>query len=173
MAKKKVFDDPLQGIDPVLKGAFGVDNVSAEDEKETLKKTQKKESVTPSSEIDETTFSWNVDTPVSEPEAVSPSRPSVADVSFPMLTPTVGGQKLEEDVFSRIPVTVSVELGRCKVSLKDVFELSDGAIVELDRLVGEPLDLVVNGQVIAQGEVVAVDNNYGLRITSIKSAPKV
>ena len=67
MAKKKVFDDPLQGIDPVLKGAFGVDNVSAEDEKETPKKTQKKESVTASSEIDEPTFSWNVDTPVSEP----------------------------------------------------------------------------------------------------------
>jgi len=172
MAKKKIFDDPLQGIDPVLKGAFGVDVVPGMPESvpEKAKEKEKATDEMPS-------FSWSVETPapVSAPAAETPSspRPAVADVEFPTLTPSTGGQKLEEDVFSRIPVTVSVELGRCQVSLKDVFELSDGAIVELDRLVGEPLDLVVNGQVIAQGEVVAVDNNYGLRITAIKSAPKV
>jgi flagellar motor switch protein FliN len=172
MAKKKIFDDPLHGIDPVLKGAFGVDTSVVAPEKE-VKKSQEKEKVATMSE-EMPAFSWTIDTPatpVSDP--VSSSRPSVADVEFPVLTPNASGQKLEEDVFSRIPVTVSVELGRCQVSLKDVLELSDGAIVELDRLVGEPLDLVVNGQVIAQGEVVAVDNNYGLRITAIKSAPKV
>ena len=56
-----------------------------------------------------------------------------------------------------------------KISLKEIFELSEGAIIELERMVGEPLDLVVNGQVVAQGEVVAIDNNYGLRVTGIKS----
>ena len=64
-------------------------------------------------------------------------------------------------------MNVSVELGRAKISLKEVFELTEGAIIELDRLVGEPLDLVVNGQVVAQGEVVAIDNSYGLRVTNI------
>ena len=64
-------------------------------------------------------------------------------------------------------MTVSVELGRSQISLKEVLDLSEGSIVELQRLVGEPLDLVVNGQIIAQGEVVAIDNNYGLRITNV------
>lgn len=65
-----------------------------------------------------------------------------------------------------------MELGRSHVSLKEVFELSEGSIIELERLVGEPLDLVVNGQVVAQGEVVAIDNNYGLRVTNVISAAK-
>ncbi len=168
MAKKKIFDDPLHGIDPVLKDAFGGDLTSVNTEKDAATKTKTAMNVTDASP-QAPAFSW--DNPSSESENLS--RPAVADVEFPILTPSANtsGQKMEEDVFSRIPVTVSVELGRCQVSLKDVFELSDGAIVELDRLVGEPLDLVVNGQIIAQGEVVAVDNNYGLRITAIKSAP--
>jgi flagellar motor switch protein FliN/FliY len=167
MAKKKVFDDPLHGIDPVLKDAFGVDVMSSVSHREEKKEEGIPKSKEPRSEAP--AFSWDARAAESE----GSSRPAVADVEFPVLTASANatGQKLEEDVFSRIPVTVSVELGRCQVSLKDVFELSDGAIVELDRLVGEPLDLVVNGQVIAQGEVVAVDNNYGLRITAIKSAP--
>jgi len=168
MAKKKVFDDPLHGIDPVLKDAFGGDGVPVSREPKADPKTKAATKIKETAP-DAPSFSW--DTP--SPDLASSSRPAVADVEFPVLTPSANtsGQKLEEDVFNRIPVTVSVELGRCQVSLKDVFELSDGAIVELDRLVGEPLDLVVNGQVIAQGEVVAVDNNYGLRITAIKSAP--
>ena len=75
--------------------------------------------------------------------------------------------------FSNIPVKISAELGRSQLSLKDVYDLSEGSIVELERLVGEPLDLVINGQAIAQGEVVAVDNKYGLRITNlIQTSPK-
>jgi flagellar motor switch protein FliN/FliY len=66
-------------------------------------------------------------------------------------------------------VNLSVELGRSQISLKEVFELTEGSIIELERLVGEPLDLVVNGQIVAQGEVVAIDNNYGLRVTNIVS----
>ena len=58
------------------------------------------------------------------------------------------------------------------ISLREIFELTEGSIIELDRLVGEPLDLVVNGQIVAQGEVVAIDNNFGLRIKSILSQPK-
>tara|TARA_B100001113_G_scaffold211952_1_gene173895 strand:+ start:18 stop:719 length:702 start_codon:yes stop_codon:yes gene_type:complete len=90
----------------------------------------------------------------------------ISDIEFPSLT-EVAGEKLDKNLFHKIPMNVSVEIGRSKISLKEVFELTEGAIIELDRLVGEPLDLVVNGQVIAQGEVVAIDNNYGLRVTNI------
>ena len=88
---------------------------------------------------------------------------------FPDLTETnvTESESLNQNVFKNIPVTVSVELGRSQISLKEVLDLSEGSIVELQRLVGEPLDLVVNGQIIAQGEVVAIDNNYGLRITNV------
>lgn len=100
----------------------------------------------------------------------SDSGPSVSNIEFPELTSqSQSGATMAADIFSNIPVNVSVELGRSHVSLKEVYELSEGSIIELDRLVGEPLDLVVNGQTIAQGEVVAIDNNYGLRVTSINA----
>ena len=91
----------------------------------------------------------------------------VSDVEFPELQEEKTQHKIEEDMLHNIPVNLSVELGRTKISLKEVMELNEGSIIELERLVGEPLDLVVNGQIIAQGEVVAIDNNYGLRITNV------
>ena len=66
-----------------------------------------------------------------------------------------------------IPVSATVELGQTELSLKEILELSEGSIIELDRLAGEPLDLKVGGQLIAQGEVVAIDDYYGLRITNV------
>lgn len=95
------------------------------------------------------------------------SAPSISRIQFPQLEAADENKKVEEDIFSNIPVTVTVELGRSELSLKEVYELRDGSIIELSRFVGEPLDLVINGQVIAHGEVVSVDNNYGLRITEI------
>ena len=92
---------------------------------------------------------------------------SIADIEFPTLSGKESGKKIEEDMLHNIPVGLSVELGRTKISLQEVFELNEGSIIELERLVGEPLDLVINGQTIAQGEVVAIDNNYGLRITNV------
>ena len=95
------------------------------------------------------------------------SAPSISRIQFPQLEAADENKKVEEDIFSNIPVTVTVELGRSELSLKEVYELRDGSIIELSRFVGEPLDLVINGQIIAHGEVVSVDNNYGLRITEI------
>ena len=100
------------------------------------------------------------------------SMPTISDIEFPNLSESDAGKKVELDVFKNIPVNLSVELGRAKISLKEVFELTEGSIIELERLVGEPLDLVVNGQLVAQGEVVAIDNNYGLRVTNIVSKPQ-
>jgi len=134
MVKKKVFDDPLNGIDPVMEGVF-------------------------SSDAD--TSRIHTGSVFEEPKQ------TIADVEFPTLTDELNGKKVDLDIFSKIPVTVSVELGRAQVPLKDVFELTEGSIIELERLVGEPLDLVANGQIIAQGEVVAINNNYGLRITQV------
>lgn len=91
----------------------------------------------------------------------------VDGIQFPSLEKGLSAKKFNSDVFSNIPVEVTVELGRTKISLKDLYELSEGSIIELERLAGEPLDLVVNGQIVAQGEVVAIDENYGLRITNI------
>ena len=66
-----------------------------------------------------------------------------------------------------IPVRLSVELGRTKMTIKKLLSLSQGSVVALDGLAGEPLDILINGYLIAQGEVVVVSDNYGIRITDI------
>lgn len=68
-----------------------------------------------------------------------------------------------------IPLDVTVELGRVRMLIKDVLELSSGSIIELDRVAGEPVDLLVNGRLVAKGEVVVIEDNFGLRITEIIS----
>lgn len=91
----------------------------------------------------------------------------VKKVHFPELADEGRGVQISEKALSEIPISVSVELGHASMTLRDIVELAEGSIIELDRLAGEPLDLKVGGQVIAQGEVVAVDDNYGLRITNL------
>lgn len=68
-----------------------------------------------------------------------------------------------------VPLQVTVELGRTSKSIKEVLELTNGSIVELDRLAGEPVDIMVNGKYLAKGEVVVIDENFGVRITDIAS----
>jgi flagellar motor switch protein FliN/FliY len=66
-----------------------------------------------------------------------------------------------------IPVQLSVELGRKKVPIKHVLQLAQGSIVELDALAGDPMDVLVNGYLVAQGEVVVVNNRFGIRLTDV------
>ncbi len=73
------------------------------------------------------------------------------------------------DMILDIPLDVTVELGRVRMLIKDVLELSSGSIVELDRVAGEPVDLLVNGRLIAKGEVVVIEDNFGIRVTEIIS----
>jgi len=73
------------------------------------------------------------------------------------------------DLIMDIPLDVSVELGRVQMLIKDVLELATGSIVELERVAGEPIDLMVNGQLVAKGEVVVIEDNFGIRITEIVS----
>ncbi|ATZ11332.1 flagellar motor switch protein FliN [Erwinia amylovora] len=71
------------------------------------------------------------------------------------------------DMIMDIPVKLTVELGRTKMTIKELLRLSQGSVVALDGLAGEPLDILINGYLIAQGEVVVVADKYGVRITDI------
>lgn len=73
------------------------------------------------------------------------------------------------DMLLDIPLQVTVELGRTKRSVRDILELGPGSIIELDKLAGEPVDILVNNRLIAQGEVVVIDENFGVRVTDIIS----
>ena len=80
-------------------------------------------------------------------------------------TMTEGGQDL--DLILDIPVTLTVELGRTKIPIKHILQLAQGSVIELDALAGEPMDVLVNGCLIAQGEVVVVNEKFGIRLTDI------
>jgi flagellar motor switch protein FliN/FliY len=73
-------------------------------------------------------------------------------------------------VLENIPVTISVEVGRAVIKISDLMRLTQGSVVELDRIAGEPLDLLINNVVVAQGEVVLVNDRYGIRLTRVVSA---
>ena len=128
MTNEKQFVDPLEDIDPVMEDAF-----SGYDQQEDTSYPEKKD-------LKDT----------NQGDEVMKKKMAVSHVEFPELDDHHEGQKIEKGVFSNIPVQVSVELGRSTISLKEIYDLSEGSIIELDRLVGEPLDLVVNGQIIAQ-----------------------
>ena len=73
----------------------------------------------------------------------------------------------ELDMVMDIPVKLNVELGRTRITIKQLLELTEGSVVELDGLAGDPMDILINGYLVAQGEVVVVDDKYGIRITEI------
>ena len=80
-----------------------------------------------------------------------------------------GGEAAMQDInmVLDIPVLLSVELGRTKVPIKHILQLGQGSVVELDALAGEPMDVLVNGYLIAQGEVVVVNDKFGIRLTDV------
>lgn len=99
-----------------------------------------------------------IDTPI--PDAAAAQGPS------PGLAGAMGsGLNLVKD----IPVTLSIELGRARMTLKELLELDQGAVVELDRMVDEPMDILVNGTLVAHGEVVVIDDTFGVRLTDVAS----
>lgn len=73
----------------------------------------------------------------------------------------------ELEMILDIPVHLSVELGRTKITIKSLLQLAHGSVVELDAMAGEPMDVLVNGTLIAQGEVVVVNDKFGIRLTDI------
>ncbi len=83
--------------------------------------------------------------------------------------PSIEGKEEKEnlELILDVPLTITVELGRTKKLIKDILELSEGSIIELDKLAGEPVDILANGKYIAKGEVVVIDENFGVRIIDI------
>ena len=80
-----------------------------------------------------------------------------------------GGESKSLDLILDIPLTVSVELGRSKMLINDLLQLGQGSVIELTKLVGEPLEVLVNQKLVARGEVVVVNEKFGVRLTDIVS----
>ena len=92
------------------------------------------------------------------------------NVALDKLQSTSGsGEDLNLDVILDIPVTISMEIGSTRINIRNLLQLNQGSVVELDRMAGEPLDVVVNGTLIAHGEVVVVNEKFGIRLTDIIS----
>jgi len=90
--------------------------------------------------------------------------------SFDELTDdSIPGTDVNLDVVLDIPVNLSMEIGRTKISIRNLLQLNQGSVVELERLAGEPMDVLVNGTLIARGEVVVVNEKFGIRLTDIIS----
>ncbi|MCH8496910.1 MAG: flagellar motor switch protein FliN [Marinobacter sp.] len=83
--------------------------------------------------------------------------------------PMTGGPAPDLDVILDIPVTISMEVGNTQIPIRNLLQLNQGSVIELDRLAGEPLDVLVNGTLIAHGEVVMVNEKFGIRLTDVIS----
>ncbi len=81
----------------------------------------------------------------------------------------VDGMDVNLDVILDVPVSLSMEIGRTQISIRNLLQLNQGSVVELDRLAGEPMDVLVNGTLIAHGEVVVVNEKFGIRLTDVIS----
>lgn len=102
-------------------------------------------------------------------EQEAASKPETAMATFDELTDESMGEAVNMDAILDVPVTISMEIGRTNINIRNLLQLNQGSVVELDRLAGEPMDVLVNGTLIAQGEVVVVNEKFGLRLTDIIS----
>lgn len=80
-----------------------------------------------------------------------------------------GDAEVNLDVILDIPVTISMEIGRSRINIRNLLQLNQGSVIELDRLAGEPMDVLINGTLIAHGEVVVVNEKFGIRLTDVIS----
>ena len=91
------------------------------------------------------------------------------DLDDDEVAPAAGGETKSLDLILDIPLTVAVELGRSKMLINDLLQLGQGSVIELTKLVGEPLEVLVNQKLVARGEVVVVNEKFGVRLTDIVS----
>lgn len=109
-------------------------------------------------------------TPAPAAPAPAPvATPATAHVFQPMDAPTAASSVAGLDLARvlDVPVQLTAEIGRTRITIKSLLQLSQGSVVELDGLAGQPLDVLINGYLIAQGEVVVVNDKYGIRLTDI------
>ncbi|MEO7244035.1 MAG: flagellar motor switch protein FliN [Rubrivivax sp.] len=101
---------------------------------------------------------------------LAPPADTVAPAAFAQFAPTAVtgvGAGNDLNMILDIPVQLTVELGRTRIPIKHILQLAQGSVIELDALAGEPMDVLVNGYLIAQGEVVVVNEKFGIRLTDI------
>lgn len=103
-------------------------------------------------------------------ETISDSSVKMADIPDLQSSSSEDSAKVDLDMILDIPVTISMEIGRTKINIRNLLQLNQGSVVELDRFAGEPLDVFVNGTLIAHGEVVVVNEKFGIRLTDVISA---
>jgi flagellar motor switch protein FliN/FliY len=107
-----------------------------------------------------------------EQETAVAEQPATQTAEFDDLEDTSGGPAGDDanlDAILDIPVTISMEIGRTHISIRNLLQLNQGSVVELDRLAGEPMDVLVNGTLVAHGEVVVVNEKFGIRLTDVIS----
>ncbi len=100
------------------------------------------------------------------------SEPAAESAQFQELEPdatAAGNVDVNLESILDVPVTISMEIGRTRINIRNLLQLNQGSVVELDRLAGEPMDVLVNGTLIAQGEVVVVNEKFGIRLTDVIS----
>lgn len=85
------------------------------------------------------------------------------------LLDNLDGKDVNLDMILDVPVTVAMEVGRTRISIRNLLQLNQGSVVELDRAAGEPLDVFVNGTLVAHGEVVVINEKFGIRLTDVIS----
>lgn len=108
-----------------------------------------------------------------EEQRSAETEPTVAKVPFESFA--TGGEATSRSTADLgqildIPITLSVEIGKARLSIRNLLQLNQGSVVELDRLAGEPLDVLINGTLVAHGEVVVINEKYGIRLTDVVSA---
>ncbi|MBL8333213.1 MAG: flagellar motor switch protein FliN [Rubrivivax sp.] len=125
------------------------------------------------SEEDRMAAEWAAALEESKPAAaggeVAAAAPAVTPASFTNFSanPAPGAAGNDINMILDIPVQLTVELGRTRIPIKHILQLAQGSVVELEALAGEPMDVLVNGFLIAQGEVVVVNDKFGIRLTDI------
>jgi len=162
-------------VDQLLNGSHDDDQAAVAVEVDTLAPTYEKQ-ITNEEPVSETsTFSMPVKEEPAESQylgsgSVAMSAP-VQQASFSSFenVPLNNSEQRNLDMLMDIPLKVTVELGRTKKSIKDILDLTSGSIIELDKLAGEPVDILVNEKLVAEGEVVVIDENFGVRVTDIIS----
>ena len=141
------FDDPLNGLEQGEGDNFADDWAAAMQEQQALAERM-----------------------ASAPKsaAAQPMRAEFDDLVAP--PPTQGkSEDVNLDVLLDVPVTIAMEIGRTRINIRNLLQLTQGSVVELDRLAGEPMDVMVNGTLIAHGEVVVVNDKFGIRLTDVVS----
>ena len=125
-----------------------------------------------SDQVDDTQVSEDDWAAAMNEQTTTDAKPGAAAAPAQIFEQFGGGQQKSAtpqgfDMIMDIPVRLTVELGRTKISIRNLLQLAHGSVVELDGLAGEPMDVLINGTLIAQGEVVVVNDKFGIRLTDI------